>query len=62
MMLCITKKCLERAESVGEAWSLACDAVVSQRKASKEQSRLVKLALLPYDATASQNKAVEELS
>ena len=28
----------------------------------KEISRLMKLGLLPYDATASQNKAVEELS
>ena len=41
---------------------LPIGAVVTQRRASMEQSRLVKLGLLPCDAAVSQNKVEEELS
>ena len=41
---------------------LPTDAVVIHRKASMEQSRLVKLRLLPCDAAPSQNEAREKLS
>ena len=38
------------------------DTAVSQRKASMDQSRLVKSGLLPCDAGASQNKGAEEVT
>ena len=41
---------------------LPSDAVVTQRKASMDQSRLLKLRLLSCEAAASQGKVAENLS
>ena len=55
-------KAVEELRQLVKLVLLPIDAVITQRKASMGQSRLMKLGLLTCDAPASQNKVAEELS